>query len=42
MIDQQKRVLKHYMIKKKLGEGAFGQIFLAQNTKDGSDVALKI
>lgn len=27
---------------KKLGEGAFGEIYLGRNVKDGSEVALKI
>lgn len=37
-----KIVLKHYLIKKKLGEGAFGEIYLAININDNSEVALKI
>jgi serine/threonine protein kinase len=37
-----KKVLKHYLIKKKLGEGAFGEIYLATNTIDNSEVALKV
>lgn len=40
--DTRRKVLKNYVIKKKLGEGAFGEIFLATNINDNSDVALKI
>lgn len=40
--DNRRKVLKNYVIKKKLGEGAFGEIFLATNIIDNSEVALKI
>lgn len=35
-------VLKHYIIKEKIGHGAFGEIYLAINKEDNSEVALKI
>lgn len=37
-----KIVQKYYQIVKKLGEGAFGEIYLATNTLDNSIVAIKI
>lgn len=40
--DKPRRVLGYYEIVKKLGEGAFGEIYLGRNVKDGSEVALKI
>lgn len=40
--DKPRRVLGFYEIVKKLGEGAFGEIYLGKNVKDGSEVALKI
>lgn len=42
LADKSKKVLGYYEIVKKLGEGAFGQIYLARNSRDGSEVALKI
>jgi serine/threonine protein kinase len=39
---KEKIVQKYYRIVKKLGEGAFGEIYLATNTLDNSEVALKI
>ena len=36
------KVLKYYEIVRKLGEGAFGCIYLAKNIKDDSRVALKV
>jgi serine/threonine protein kinase len=35
-------VAKNFRIVKKLGEGAFGEIFLGVNTKNESEVAIKI
>ena len=35
-------VLNHYLIKEKIGQGAFGDIYLAINQDDHSEVALKI
>ena len=35
-------VLNHYQIKEKIGHGAFGEIYLAINQEDHSEVALKI
>lgn len=40
--EKPRRVLGYYEIVKKLGEGAFGEIYLGRNVKDGSEVALKI
>lgn len=40
--EKTKRVLGYYEIIKKLGEGAFGEIYLGRNARDGSEVALKI
>lgn len=40
--EKQQRVLTYYQIVKKLGEGAFGEIYLARNIRDNSEVALKI
>ena len=34
--DKPRRVLGYYEIVKKLGEGAFGEIYLGRNVKDGS------
>ena len=34
--EKKKIVLKHYLMKKKLGEGAFGEIYLATNINDNS------
>ena len=34
--------LNHYLIKEKIGHGAFGEIYLAINQEDHSEVALKI
>lgn len=34
--DKKKIVLKHYLMKRKIGEGAFGEIYLAINTNDNS------
>lgn len=42
LTEKSKRVLGYYEIIKKLGEGAFGQIYLGRNARDGSEVALKI
>ena len=35
-------VAQHYLIKKKLGEGAFGKIYLAKNEKDNKEYAVKL
>ena len=40
--ERPRRVLNYYEIVKKLGEGAFGEIYLGRNIKDGSEVALKV
>ena len=41
--DKSKRImLGYYEIIKKLGEGAFGEIYLGRNNRDGSEVALKV
>lgn len=34
--------IKNLKIVKKLGEGAFGQIYLAVNTKNGAELAIKL
>lgn len=34
--------IKNIKIVRKLGEGAFGQIFLAKNDKNGAEYAIKI
>ena len=39
---KKKIILSHYLVKEKLGEGAFGEIYLATYLKDNSEVALKI
>ena len=36
-----KKVLKHYLIKKKLGEGAFSVVYKVKRISDGIDYALK-
>ena len=35
-------VAKTYHLKKKLGAGAFGEIYMATNQKDGKDYAVKL
>ena len=40
--DKPRRVLNYYEIVKKLGEGAFGEIYLGRNVEDGSEAALKV
>ena len=36
------KVGKYYELKHKLGSGAFGEIYLAHNTKDDLDYAVKL
>ena len=36
------RVATHYKLKRKLGSGAFGEIFLAQHVKTKEEVAVKL
>ncbi len=35
-------ILDEYRIKKKLGEGTFGKVYIASNTKTGEKFAAKI
>ena len=35
-------ILNEYQIKKKLGEGTFGKVYIASNTKTGEKFAAKI
>ena len=42
LAEKSRKVLGYYEIVKKLGEGAFGEIYLGRNVRDGSEVALKI
>lgn len=43
MSDSKKKIMfGTYQIRKKLGEGAFGEIYLANNINDNSEYALKI
>ena len=35
-------ILNEYRIKKKLGEGTFGKVYIASNTKTGEKFAAKI
>jgi len=35
-------ILNEYLIKKKLGEGTFGKVYIASNTKTGEKFAAKI
>ena len=36
------QILKEYIIKRKLGEGSFGKVYVAINTKTGALFAVKL